>query len=41
VAKRLNIEARLTAAKADLEKVSSKKYLEALVGTLGRQPIQD
>jgi hypothetical protein len=39
VAKRLEIEARLTAAKEQLEKVSSKKYLTSLVGTLGRQPI--
>ena len=39
VAKRLNIEQRLTEAKETLAKVSSKKYLEALVGTLGRQPI--
>ena len=41
VAKRLDIETRLTEAKAELDKVSSKKYLEALVGTLGRQPIAD
>ncbi|MBT62156.1 MAG: hypothetical protein CML13_02990 [Puniceicoccaceae bacterium] len=40
VAKRLNIESRLTAAKEELDKVSSKKYLETLVGTLGRQPIE-
>ncbi len=39
VAKRLDIEARLTEAKAELDKVSSSKYLEALVGTIGRQPI--
>ncbi|MGZ0657556.1 hypothetical protein ACWPKS_18335 [Coraliomargarita sp. W4R72] len=39
VAKRLDIETRLTAAKDELDKVSSKKYLAALVGTLGRQPI--
>lgn len=40
VAKRLGIEGRLTEAKAELEKVSSKQYIEALVGTLGRQPIE-
>ena len=39
VAKRLDVEKRLTEAKAELDKVTSKKYLEALVGTLGRQPI--
>jgi hypothetical protein len=39
VAKRLDIETRLTEAKEELDKVSSKKYLAALVGTLGRQPI--
>lgn len=41
VAKRLNVEARLTSAKETLEQVSSKKYLEKLVGTLGRQPIEN
>jgi len=40
VAKRLDVESRLTEAKAELDKVSSKKYLETLVGTLGRQPIE-
>jgi hypothetical protein len=40
VAKRLNIEARLTEAKETLEKVSSKQHLENLVGTLGRQPVE-
>ncbi|MGC6424585.1 MAG: hypothetical protein ACON4O_06310 [Lentimonas sp.] len=39
VAKRLNIEARLTAAKDQLAEVSSKKYIDSLFGTLGRQPI--
>ena len=39
VASRLNIASRLTAAKCELEKVSSKQYLTDLVGTLGRQPI--
>ncbi|TVP78129.1 MAG: hypothetical protein EA353_08985 [Puniceicoccaceae bacterium] len=40
VAKRLNIEGRLTAAKETLDQVSSKQHLERLVGTIGRQPIQ-
>ena len=40
VAKRLDVETRLTDAKAELEKVSSKDYLKALVGTIGRQPIK-
>jgi hypothetical protein len=40
VAKRLGIEARLTEAQAQLDKVSSKKYLEMLVGAIGRQPIK-
>lgn len=39
VAKRLGVEQRLTAAKEQLERVSSKKYLSDLVGTIGRQPI--
>lgn len=39
VAKRLNIESRLTAAKETLDHVSSKSYTETLVGTIGRQPI--
>lgn len=39
VAKRLGIESRLTAAKEQLAKVSSKAYNNELVGTLGRQPI--
>ena len=39
VAKDLCIESRLTAAKEQLAKVSSKGYLTELVGTLGRQPI--
>ena len=41
VAKRLDIESRLTESKETLDTVSSKKYLKALVGTLGRQPIED
>jgi uncharacterized SAM-dependent methyltransferase len=40
VAKRLNIESRLTESKETLDTVSSKNYLKALVGTLGRQPIE-
>jgi hypothetical protein len=40
VAERLNIKQRLEEAKAELEKVKSKQYLETLVGTLGRQPIK-
>lgn len=40
VAQRLGIEQRLTAAKEELEKVSKPAYLEQLVGTIGRQPIQ-
>ena len=39
VASRLNIEERLTSAKAQLEKVSNETYLEELVGSLGKQPI--
>lgn len=39
VAQRLGIENRLTAAKEQLDKVSSKQYLTDLVGTLGRQPV--
>ena len=39
VAKRLEIEQRFSEAKAELDKVSSKQYLQALVGTIGRQPI--
>ncbi|HAY99291.1 MAG TPA: hypothetical protein DCY38_00665, partial [Opitutae bacterium] len=39
VAKRLEIEQRLSEAKAELDKVSSKQYLQVLVGTIGRQPI--
>lgn len=39
VAKRLNIEGRLTAARETLERVRSKSYTETLVGTIGRQPI--
>jgi hypothetical protein len=40
VAQRLGIEQRLTAAREELEKVSSPSYLELLVGTIGRQPIK-
>ncbi|MGB0745261.1 MAG: hypothetical protein ACPGSB_12120, partial [Opitutales bacterium] len=39
VAQRLGVEQRLTAAKAELERVSQPTYLEELVGTIGRQPI--
>ncbi|HAV13552.1 MAG TPA: hypothetical protein DCX06_08710 [Opitutae bacterium] len=39
VAKHLEIESRLTAAKEQLEKVSSVKYIDSLIGTLGRQPV--
>jgi hypothetical protein len=39
VAKRLDIESRLTAAKVQLDRVSLEKYLTELVGTLGRKPI--
>jgi hypothetical protein len=39
VAKRLDIESRLSTAKAQLDHVSSKQYLAELIGTLGRQPI--
>jgi len=40
VAQRLGISQRLASAKAELEKVSSPAYLQDLVGTIGRQPIQ-
>ena len=40
VSQRLGIESRLTAAKEQLAKVKSEKYLTELVGTLGRQPIR-
>ncbi|MGB1127441.1 MAG: hypothetical protein ACPG3X_03605 [Opitutales bacterium] len=40
VAQRLGVEQRLTAAKKALETVSAPAYLDDLVGTLGRQPIQ-
>jgi len=39
VAQRLRIDTRLTAAKAELERVSAPAYLNELVGTIGRQPI--
>ena len=39
VAARLDIEQRLTDAKAELTKVSSPDYLTQLIGTIGRQPI--
>lgn len=41
VAKDLDIKSRLVDAKSTLEKVSSKQYLDSLVGTIGRQPIMD
>jgi hypothetical protein len=40
VAQRLDVKGRLTAAKDELERVSSKDYTATLVGTLGRQPIK-
>jgi hypothetical protein len=40
VAQRLGIETRLTAAKAQLAHVKNAQYLNELVGTLGRQPIE-
>jgi hypothetical protein len=40
VAQRLDVESRLTAAKDELERVSSKDYTTTLIGTLGRQPIK-
>ena len=40
VAQRLQIDARLTAAKQRLEYVKSEQHLADLRGTLGRQPIQ-
>lgn len=40
VAERLDIASRLTAAKQELERVSSKNYTDTLVGTLGRNPIK-
>ena len=40
VAQRLDIESRLTAAKAQLDRVKSAQHLADLIGTLGRQPIQ-
>lgn len=39
VAKRLDIESRLATAKEQLEIVSAKAYTDALVGTIGRQPL--
>lgn len=39
VAEKLGIANRLTTAKEELARVSSKQYLTKLVGTLGRQPI--
>jgi hypothetical protein len=39
VASRLNIEERLTAAKAQLERVKKDEYREDLIGSIGRQPI--
>lgn len=40
VAQRLQVESRLTAAKAELERVSASDYQQQLVGTIGREPIQ-
>ena len=40
VAQRLQVECRLTAAKAELERVSASDYQQQLVGTIGREPIQ-
>lgn len=40
VAQRLNIESKLTKAKKELERVSSKDYTNTLIGTLGRHPIK-
>lgn len=39
VAKRLGIEARLTAAKEALSRAGEPSYQKSLVGTLGRQPL--
>lgn len=39
VAQSLGVEQRLSSAREELDKVSSPKYLEDLVGTIGRQPI--
>ena len=39
VARRLNVEKRLSEAKDRLALVGSKQYLSRLVGTIGRQPI--
>ncbi|MEM1223885.1 MAG: hypothetical protein AAGH40_14125, partial [Verrucomicrobiota bacterium] len=41
IAKRLDVDSRLEAAKQKLAGVSSDKYLEELVGTIGRQPITE
>jgi hypothetical protein len=38
-ATRLHISSRLTAAKHELEKVSSDEYVQSLVGTIGADPI--
>jgi len=40
VANGLKVETRLTAAKDELERVSSKDYPSTLIGTLGRHPIK-
>jgi hypothetical protein len=40
VATRLKIKSRLTAAKQELARVSSKHYTTSLIGTLGRHPIK-
>jgi hypothetical protein len=40
VAQSLQVESRLTAAKAELEHVSASDYQQQLVGTIEREPIQ-
>lgn len=40
VATRLKIKSKLTAAKQELARVSSKHYTTSLIGTLGRHPIK-
>ena len=41
VSERLDIKTRLTEAKEQLAKVKAEQYLDELVGTLGRQPIEN
>jgi hypothetical protein len=38
-AKRLGIPSRLEQARAELERVSAREYLSALVGTIGADPV--